>query len=64
MVLRFDRSSHRYRSQRDDQAFLRYRIREIAASRVRYGYRRIWIALRREWAVARGVPQRPLVHES
>jgi putative transposase len=48
MVLRFDRSSHRYRSQRDDQAFLRHRIRELAASRVRYGYRRIWIALRRE----------------
>tara|TARA_B100001105_G_C22214914_1_gene367082 strand:- start:129 stop:305 length:177 start_codon:yes stop_codon:yes gene_type:complete len=36
MVLRFDWSSHRYRSQRDDQAFLRHRIREIAASRVRY----------------------------
>ena len=48
MVLSFDRSSHRYRSQRDDQAFLRHRIREIAASRVRYGYSRIWIALRRE----------------
>jgi len=47
-VLRFDRSSHRYRSQRDDQAFLRHRIREIAAARVRYGYRRIWIVLRRE----------------
>jgi len=28
-VLRFDRSSHRYRSIRDDQAFLRHRIREI-----------------------------------
>lgn len=48
MALRFDRSSHRYRPQRDDQAFLRFRIREIAAARVRYGYRRIWIALRRE----------------
>ncbi len=47
-ALRFDRSSHRYRSQRDDQAFLRHRIKEIAAARVRYGYRRIWIALRRE----------------
>jgi putative transposase len=47
-ALRFDRSSHRYRSQRDDQAYLRHRIREIAAMRVRFGYRRIWIALRRE----------------
>ena len=43
-----DRSSHRYRAIRDDQAFLRYRIREIASSRIRYGYRRIYIALRRE----------------
>ena len=48
MALRFDRSSHRYRPQRDDQAFLRFRIREIAAARVRYGYRRIWVMLRRE----------------
>ncbi len=47
-VLRFDRSSHRYRSIRDDQAFLRHRIREIAASRIRYGYRRIHVVLRRE----------------
>jgi len=50
-VLRFDRSSHRYRPSRDDQAFLRHRIREIAASRIRYGYRRIYVALRtgRAW---------------
>ena len=46
-ALRFDRSSHRYRAIRDDQAFLRYRIREIASSRIRFGYRRIYIALRR-----------------
>jgi putative transposase len=48
VALRFDRSSHRYRGCRDDQAFLRHRIREIAAMRVRYGYRRIYIMLRRE----------------
>ena len=47
-VLRFDRSSHRYRSIRDDQAFLRHRIREIASTRIRYGYRRIYVSLRRE----------------
>lgn len=47
-ALRFDRSSHRYRSIRDDQAFLRHRIQEIAAARVCYGYRRIYVALRRE----------------
>lgn len=53
-ALRFHRSLQRYRSCRDDQAPLRLRIREIAAVRVRYGYPRIHILLRREgWAVNR-----------
>jgi putative transposase len=47
-ALRFHRSSQRYRARRDDQAPLRLRIREIAAVRVRYGYARIHILLRRE----------------
>ena len=34
-VLRFNRSSHRYRAIRNDQAMLRGRIRELAAARVR-----------------------------
>lgn len=51
-VLRFDRKTHRYRSIRSDQAPLRNRIKEIAATRVRYGYRRIHVLLRREgWPV-------------
>jgi putative transposase len=51
-VLRFDRKTHRYRSVRGDQAQLRSRIKEIAEARVRYGYRRIHVLLRREgWAV-------------
>lgn len=51
-VLRFDRKTHRYRSVRGDQAPLRSRIKEIAETRVRYGYRRIHVLLRREgWAV-------------
>ena len=51
-VLRFDRKTHRYRSVRSDQAPLRNRIKEIAATRVRYGYRRIHVLLRREgWPV-------------
>ncbi len=51
-ALRFQRSSHRYRSTAPDQAALRMRIREIAAVRVRYGYFRIYILLRREgWRV-------------
>jgi putative transposase len=48
----FRRSSQRYRSRRDPQAELRLRLRDLAASRVRYGYRRLHILLRREgWPV-------------
>ena len=47
-MLRLNRSVHRYRGIRNDQAVLRRRIREIAAARVRYGYFRIYIVLRRE----------------
>ena len=51
-ALRFDRSVHRYRSSRDEQVVLRKRMREIALVRVRYGYRRIHVLLRREgWRV-------------
>ena len=51
-MLRFNRSSHRYRAIRNDQAMLRGRIRELAAARVRYGYFRIYILLRREgWKI-------------
>jgi len=42
----------RYRSSRRDDGALRLKIREIAETRVRYGYRRIHILLRREgWHV-------------
>jgi len=44
------RSSHRYQSVRAPQEGLRRRIRELAESRVRYGYRRIHILLKREGA--------------
>jgi putative transposase len=48
----FRRSSQRYRSRRDPQVELRMRLRDLAASRVRYGYRRLHILLRREgWPV-------------
>ena len=48
------RTVYHYVSIRSDQAPLRMRIREIAASRVRYGYQRIHIMLRREgWLVNR-----------
>lgn len=44
----FHRSSQRYRSQRDPQTVLRMRLKELAAARVRYGYRRLHVLLRRE----------------
>lgn len=47
-----NRSSYCYRSKRTGQAQLMTRIREIAETRVRYGYRRIHVLLRREgWAI-------------
>jgi putative transposase len=48
------RSLYRYRSRRPDSALLRTRIEEIAALKRRYGYRRVYLRLRREgWAVNR-----------
>ncbi|CAL1125064.1 unnamed protein product [Cladocopium goreaui] len=51
-ALGFPRSSHRYESVRDERAELRVRLRDLAASRVHYGYRRLHILLQREgWQV-------------
>ena len=48
----FPRSTHNYRARRDSQKPRRMRLRELATSRVRYGYRRLHVLLRREgWAV-------------
>jgi putative transposase len=48
------RSLYRYRGRRPDSAPLRARIEEIAAAKRRYGYRRIYVRLRREgWEVNR-----------
>jgi putative transposase len=42
----------RYEHHRDPQEALRVRLRELAGSRVRYGYRRLTVLLKREgWAV-------------
>lgn len=52
LALGVDRSSVRYVSHKPDQAPLRLRIHDLAAARVRYGYFRIYILLRREgWLV-------------
>ena len=42
------RSTHNYRSQKDRQDNLRIRLRDLAYSRVSYGYQRIHVLLRRE----------------
>ena len=47
-VLEVDTSSYHYKPRRRDQAGLEARIREIAQVRVRYGYRRVHVLLRRE----------------
>ena len=48
----FHRSSQRYRPRRDPQVELRMRLRDLAAVRVRYGYSRLHVLLRREgWPV-------------
>ena len=52
VALGVDRSSIRCRSVRPDQTPLRLRIRDLSQTRVRYGYFRIYILLRREgWLV-------------
>jgi putative transposase len=43
-----DRSSVRYRSTRPDDSALRTRLRELAAQRRRFGYRRLHVLLTRE----------------
>ncbi len=46
------RASLQYRSHRDPRTALRIRLRELAASRVRFGYRRLTVLLRRDgWPV-------------
>lgn len=51
-MLSLARSTYYYKSKADGQAVLRMRIRDIAAVRVRYGYKRIHVLLRREgWQI-------------
>ncbi len=50
--LRVDTSLYHYKSKRGEQAALKKRMQEIAATRVRFGYRRIHVLLGREgWPV-------------
>ena len=51
-LIEFDTSTYHYRSRRPDQAALKARMKEITETRVRYGYRRVHVLLRREgWHV-------------
>ena len=53
-ILDVNRKAVRYRPKRRDDPVLRARIKEMATIRVRYGYRRITVLLRREgWLVNR-----------
>jgi putative transposase len=46
------RSSYYYRRHRDPQTELRMRLKDLAAARVRYGYRRLHVLLMREgWVI-------------
>jgi putative transposase len=47
-VVKMPRKTYRYVSQRPDQAALRQRIVELSCTRVRYGYKRIHVLLKRE----------------
>jgi putative transposase len=51
-LMMLNRSTMTYRSRRDPQDALRMRLHQLAASRVRFGYRRLTVMLRREgWQV-------------
>lgn len=51
-LLEFDRSTYHYKSRRPGQAVLESRIKAICETRIRYGYRRVHVLLRREgWSI-------------
>ena len=47
-LIPINRATLRYEHHRDPQDALRVRLRELAGSRVRYGYRRLTVMLKRE----------------
>ena len=53
-IVRQQRSTNYYRSCKDPKTGLRTRMRELAQARVRYGYRRLHVLLRREgWSLGK-----------
>jgi putative transposase len=58
-LTRLNRSTQRKPSIRDPRLALRQRMREIVQTRIRYGYRRVHVMLRREgWAVGKNLVYR------
>ena len=59
------RSAEYYRSRKDPKTALRGRMRELAQVRIRYGYRRLHILLRREgWSLGKEQAYRHYAEES
>ncbi|MCG8607499.1 IS3 family transposase, partial [bacterium] len=53
-TLQLNRATQRYRGHRDPQIPLRQRLRELSQTRVRYGYRKMTVLLKREgWPVGK-----------
>jgi putative transposase len=61
-LLQMDRGSCRYQPRPREDAALRVRLRELAEQRPRFGYRRLWIWLRRE-KHADGTPRWQVNHK-
>ena len=58
-VCELDTSTYPYKSRRPGQAPLEARIREICQTRIRYGYRRVHVMLRREgWSLGQNKTRR------
>lgn len=47
-LVSLDRTSYRYCHRKQDDPTIRERLRELARERPRFGYRRLWVMLRRE----------------
>lgn len=62
-VIGADRKSVRYRSVRPDDSALRVRLRELAAQRHRFGYRRLLLLIRRDGVVVNHKRLRRLYRE-
>ena len=58
-VFLVDTSTYHYKSRRPGQAALEQRIKEICQTRVRYGYRRVHVLLRRDgWGLGQNKTRR------